>query len=387
MNESVETIYYKDKEIILVGTSHVSAESVALVKKIIDGEHPDTICVELDASRYDIIQNPQKWANTNVTEIIKRKKVGYLFVNLVLSSYQKNVGKKLNTTPGQEMMQGIKSAKEHGCNLVLADRDVQTTFMRIWRNLSVWNKCKLFVGLLFDFQDDESVNENDIADLMQKDNLEAAMSSISKDFPQITQILIHERDQHLAYKIKNSSGQKIVAVLGAAHIVGVKREIFKHQTLENIISVPKKSSLFKISAWSIPAVIVLLLLYGFVINFQTGVQQLTLWVLWNGIISALFTAIMMGHPLTIFTAFISAPITSLNPFIACGWFAGLVEATIRKPTVRDIDNVSDDIFHIKSFIKNRFLKALAIVIFANVGSTIGTIVAGTDIIKNLFWEV
>lgn len=86
MNESVETIYYKDKEIILVGTSHVSAESVALVKKIIDGEHPDTICVELDASRYDIIQNPQKWANTNVTEIIKRKKAGYLFVNLVLSS-------------------------------------------------------------------------------------------------------------------------------------------------------------------------------------------------------------------------------------------------------------------------------------------------------------
>ena len=159
------------------------------------------------------------------------------------------------------------------------------------------------------------------------------------------------------------------------------------ETKKSILFLPKKSSLFKISAWSIPAVIVLLLLYGFVINFQTGVQQLTLWVLWNGIISALFTAIMMGHPLTIFTAFISAPITSLNPFIACGWFAGLVEATIRKPTVRDIDNVSDDIFHIKSFIKNRFLKALAIVIFANVGSTIGTIVAGTDIIKNLFWEV
>lgn len=384
MGVNIETFYYEGKEIKIVGTAHISPESVKLVKQVIDDTLPDTVCVELDASRYDTIQNPKQWEDTNVIEIIKSKKVGLLFANLLLSSYQKNLAKKLNTVSGQEMIQGIKSAKEHGCELVLADREIQTTFLRIWRKLPVRHKIKLLIGILFDFKSDEDVGEDDIAALMQKDNLEAAISAISGDFPIISEILIHERDQYLAYKIKNTSGEKIVAVLGAAHVTGVKKEIFCQQNIQDISSIPSKNILSKVLGWAIPAVIVFLLLYGFMQNFQTGVQQLTSWVFWNGIAAALFTAVLLGHPLSVLTAFISAPITSLNPFIACGWFAGLVEATIRKPTVRDINNVSNDIFHFKSFYKNRFLKALAIVIFANVGSTIGTIIAGADIIKNLF---
>lgn len=384
MSVNIETLYYEGKEIKIVGTAHISPESVKLVKQVIDDTLPDTVCVELDASRYDTIQNPKQWEDTNVIEIIKSKKVGLLLANLLLSSYQKNLAKKLNTASGQEMIQGIKSAKEHGCELVLADREVQTTFLRIWRKLPIRHKIKLLIGILFDFKSDEDVGEDDIAALMQKDNLEAAISAISGDFPIISEILIHERDQYLAHKIKNASGEKIVAVLGAAHVAGVKKEILCQQNIQDISSIPPKSIFTKVSAWVIPAVIVFLLLYGFMQNFQTGVQQLTSWVFWNGIAAALFTAVLLGHPLSVLTALISAPITSLNPFIACGWFAGLVEATIRKPTVRDINNVSNDIFHFKSFYKNRFLKALAIVIFANVGSTIGTIIAGADIIKNLF---
>ncbi|MDD2959974.1 MAG: TraB/GumN family protein [Lachnospiraceae bacterium] len=212
---------------------------------------------------------------------------------------------------------------------------------------------------------------------MQKDNLEAAISAISGDFPIISEILIHERDQYLAHKIKNAPGKKIVTVLGAAHVAGVKKEIFCQQNIQDISSIPPQSIFTKVLAWIIPAVIVFLLVYGFMQNFQTGIQQLASWVFWNGFAAALFTAVLFGHPLSVLTALISAPITSLNPFIACGWFAGLVEAAIRKPTVRDINNVSNDIFHFKSFCKNRFLKALAIVIFANVGSTIGTIIGGS----------
>lgn len=384
MDVNIETLYYEDKEIKIVGTAHISPESVKLVKQIIDDTLPDTVCIELDASRYDTIQNPKQWEDTNVIEIIKSKKVGLLFANLLLSSYQKNLAKKLNTISGQEMIQGIKSAKEHGCELVLADREIQTTFLRIWRKLPIRHKIKLLIGILFDFKSDEDVGEDDIAALMQKDNLETAISAISGDFPIISEILIHERDQYLAHKIKSASGEKIVAVLGAAHVAGVKKEIFCQQNIQDISSIPPKSIFTKVLAWIIPVVIVLLLLYGFMQNFQTGVQQLTSWVFWNGIAAALFTAVLLGHPLSVLTAFISAPITSINPFIACGWFAGIVEATIRKPTVRDINNVSNDIFHFKSFFKNRFLKALAIIIFANVGSTIGTIIAGADIIKNLF---
>ena len=137
-------------------------------------------------------------------------------------------------------------------------------------------------------------------------------------------------------------------------------------------------------AWIIPVAIFLLIAYGFISNFQTGLQQLKSWVLWNSVLAGFFTAAMLGHPFSILTAFVSAPITSLNPFLACGWFVGLTEATIRKPTVDDINRVPDDIFHIKRFFKNRFLKAMVIVIFANIGSSLGTLIAGANIIKNLF---
>lgn len=382
MADNITTIRYEDKEIILIGTAHVLHESVELVKQTIDNLLPDTICIELDDERYKNLQNPKAWENTNIADVIKSKKVGLLLANIILSSYQKRVAKTLGTTPGQEMLQGIESAKEHSCELVLADRNIQTTFLRIWRKLSPWEKCKLFSGLL---TGDRGQSEDiDLNTLMEKDNLEAAISSIGEEFPKIAEILINERDQHLAYKIKTAPGGKIVAVVGAAHVAGIQKEIFCQQNLENITSVPTPNSFFRVFAWIIPVAIFLLIAYGFISNFQTGLQQLKSWVLWNSVLAGFFTAAMLGHPFSILTAFVSAPITSLNPFLACGWFVGLTEATIRKPTVDDINRVPDDIFHIKRFFKNRFLKAMVIVIFANIGSSLGTLIAGANIIKNLF---
>lgn len=304
-----------------------------------------------------------------------------MLANIALSSYQKNVAKKLNTTPGQEMLQGIQSAKEHHCNLVLADRNIQTTFLRIWRNLSLWGKCRLFVTLLFG--KDDAADEADLESLMEKGNLEAAISSIEKDFPQIADILIHERDQYLAHKIKKAEGDKIVAVLGAAHVPGIEKEIFKQQDIDKITSIPSPSNVTKVVAWAIPILIIALIVYGFITNLEIGLKQLQSWVLWNSCMAAVFTAIALGHPLSILTSFVLAPITSLNPVLACGWFAGLVEASIRKPTVGDIKSISDDVFHPKRFMKNNFLRALAVVVLANIGSVVGTLVAGSDIIGRL----
>ncbi len=379
---NITTISYEDKEITLIGIAHVLHESAELVKQTIDSLLPDTVCIELDKERYKNLQNPKAWENTNITDVIKSKKVGLLLANIILSSYQKQVAKKLNATPGQEMLQGIESAKEHSCELVLADRNIQTTFLRIWHKLSLLEKCKLLSGLLTEGQEDSE--DVDLNRLMEKDNLEAAISSIGEEFPKISEILINERDQHLAYKIKTAPGKKIVAVVGAAHVSGIQKEILCQQDIESITSVPKPNSFFRVLAWIIPIAIFLLITYGFISNYQTGLQQLKSWILWNSILSGIFTAALLGHPFSILTAFVSAPITSLNPFLACGWFAGLTEATIRKPTVDDINRVPDDIFHISRFFKNRFLKAMAIVISANIGSTLGTIIAGTDIINNLF---
>ncbi|MFC1892563.1 TraB/GumN family protein [Chloroflexota bacterium] len=384
MEDNVVRLAYQDKEIILIGTAHVSQESAEIVKRVIDEEKPDSICIELDEGRYQNLQNPKSWEHTDVIQVIKTKKTGFLLANIVLGSFQKKIARQLGTVVGQEMLQGIKSAKETGAELVLADRNIQITFLRIWRKLGLWEKTKLFFSLLFSFGEEIELSSEDVKDLLKDETLESVVFEMRKKFPVIGEVLISERDQYLANKIKEAPGKKVVAILGGAHVPGVKEEIFKRQDIDRITEVPRGSPVFKIIGWVIPAIIIGLFIYGFAINIQTGLQQLSVWVLWNSALAALFTALVLGHPLSILTALLTAPFTSMNPFLACGWLAGLVEATIRKPTVQDINNISQDIFSFKRFFRNRFLKALAVVIMANIGSSIGTFVAGTNIIKNLF---
>jgi pheromone shutdown protein TraB len=175
----------------------------------------------------------------------------------------------------------------------------------------------------------------------------------------------------------------VVAVLGGAHVPGIKEEIFKEQDIKSISVVPPKSAFSKISGWIIPIIILAIIAYAFAVNIQMGLTQLSVWVLWTGALAAGFTALSLGHPLSILTSFLAAPLTTIHPLLACGWFTGLVEATIKKPTVRDVQNISTDIFSFKGFFRNRFLKILLVVIMANIGASIGTFIAGTNLIRNL----
>lgn len=385
-DEHITRVQYQDKEIILIATAHVSKQSAELVRTVIEQEKPDSICVELDEDRYKNMKNPKAWADTDLVQVIKEKKVGFMLANLVLGSYQKKLAKQLDTNVGQEMVQGIKSAEETGANLVLADRSIQTTFMRIWRKMTLKEKFDLLLNLFFALDDEEEseITDEEIAKLLQKDMLEGAMANMKEEFPKIGDILLCERDQHLANKIKNAPGPKVVAVLGGAHVAGVQEEIFKEQNMQEISTVPPAGKTAKVIGWAIPIAIVALIAYGFAQGVETGMQQIVSWILWNGSLAALFTAIMLGHPLSILTAFVVAPISSLNPMLACGWFAGLMEAHVRKPKVEDVSNISNDIFSIKGLFHNRFLRTLLIVIMANLGSSLGTIIAGLDIIKNVF---
>lgn len=382
MKEQLIRIDYQGKEIILIPTAHVSQESVNLVRETIKEENPDSICIELDDQRYKNLKNPEAWKNTNIIDIIKEKKVTLLIANLILSSYQKNIAKKLKTKPGQEMMEGMKASEEMGINLVLADRSIQTTFMRIWRKMGFFEKIKLFFSLM-SIDDDEDVSEEDLQRLIERDNLELAIEDMGKDYPQIAATLLHERDKYLAYNIKNAPGNKVVVILGAAHTPGVEEEVFKEQDIEELDKVPPKSFMGKLLPWIIPALIVILIVLGFKQSMDTGFSQIKSWFIFNSVFSAIFTALCLPHPLSVLTAFVAAPFTSINPVLACGWFAGLVEASLKKPTVEDVNNIPDDIFNIKSWIHNKFLKALLVVILANLGSSIGTIIAGSKIIQSI----
>ena len=384
MDSNVTRLHYQDKEILLISTAHVSQESAALVKQVIEDERPDSVCIELDEERYRVFQNPKAWENTDVVQVIKTGKVGFLLANLALSAYQKRIARRLHVAVGGEMLQGIASAKETGATLVLADRSIQTTFLRIWRKLNLWEKAKLMMSFLLSSGDDEEITDEGLQELLKSDILEAVLKDMRKQFPKIGDILISERDQHLAAKIKEAPGNKVVAVLGGAHVPGVKEEIFRTQDLKRITTVPAKKPYAKIFGWALSAAIIGLIVFGFVTSPQTGLRQITSWIVWNGGLAALFVALTFPHPLSILTAFIAAPITSLNPLLACGWFAGLAQASVRKPSVQDVLNVQGDVFSIKGFYRNRFLKALLVVVMGNIGSSLGTYIAGIDILKQLF---
>lgn len=383
MKDKLIRIDYHGKEIILIPTAHVSQESAKLVRETIEEEKPDSICIELDEQRYKNLKNPDAWKNTNIIDIIKQKKVTLLIANLILSSYQKNIAKKLKTKPGQEMIEGMKASEEFGINLVLADRSIQTTFMRIWRKMGFFERIKLFFSLM-SIDDDEDVSEEDLQKLIERDNLELAIEDMGKDYPQISATLLHERDRYLAYNIKNAPGDKVIAILGAAHTPGVEEEVFKEQNIEELNKIPPKSFAGKLLPWLIPILIVVLIGLGFKQSMNTGMAQIKSWFLFNSVLAALLTALCLPHPLSVLTAFVAAPFTSINPMLACGWFAGLVEASLKKPTVEDVNNIPEDIFSIKAWIHNKFLKALLVVILANIGSSIGTIIAGSKIIQSLF---
>lgn len=384
MENNISRLKIGEKEIILVATAHVSQESAELVKQVIEEENPDSVCIELDEKRFGNIQNPKAWEDTDIVSVVKSKRVGFMLVNLALSSYQKKIANQLGTQVGGEMLQAIESAQETGAQLVLADRDIQTTFARIWRKLNLWEKCKLIVSIFFSFEEEEEITEATLNEMLESDLLESTLSEMKKEFPKIGDILISERDQYLSYKIKNAPGKKVVAVLGGAHVPGIEKEIYKEADIAEITSVPPKKQIGKIIGWSIPVIIIGLFVYGFVNSVQTGVAQLLTWFIWNGGFAALFTLLVLGHPLSILTSLLLAPFTSLNPLFAVGWFSGIVQAHMQKPTVQDLHSLQTDILSFKGFFKNKALKVLLVVIMANIGSTIGTFVAGANIITNIF---
>lgn len=378
---SVQRITCQDKEIILIGTAHVSRQSAEEVKAVIAEEMPDSVCVELCQSRHDSIVERDRWRKMDIFKIIKEHKAILLLVNLILSSFQGRLARQFGIQPGQEMIEGINSAREAGANLVLADRDIQTTFLRIWHSLGFLSKMKLLGIILMSTFNDEELSEEDLEKLKTDDILTLALSDFAASFPELKQVLIDERDMYLAQKIKEAPGSKIVAVVGAGHLPGIKERICQEHDLLSLTRVPPPSRITKIIGWGIPLLILGIIISTFSVDKALGIEQVNIWILWNGSLAALGTLVAFGHPLSILTAFIAAPLTSLNPLLAAGWFAGLSEAYIRRPNVEDFERLPTDVVTFKGFWNNKVTHILLVVAIANLGSAAGTIIGGTGIVK------
>lgn len=381
MEENITRLDVDGKEIILIGAAHVSKASAIQVKEVIEAEQPDSVCIEIDAGRYQSIQQGDKWKNMDIFKVIKEKKATMLLMNLAISSFQNRMAKQFDVTPGAEQIQGINSAKEIGAELVLADRDIQVTFSRIWSNLGFWGKSQLLAGVIFGIFEKDTITEEEMEKMKQQDTLQAVLAEFTDSFPKLKTPLIDERDQYLAQKIKTAPGNKIVAVLGAAHVPGITKEIYRDHDLEKLAEKPPKSIVPTIIGWALPAIVIALIVATFFINPEAGTNQALSWVLWTGSMAAIGAAVAFGHPLAVLSAFVAAPITALHPILASGWVSGLVQAFMRKPTVADFERLSDDVFTVKGFWRNKVTRVLLVVVLTNIFGSIGTLVGGADVIR------
>jgi pheromone shutdown-related protein TraB len=372
---NVDLIEHDDRSFYIVGTAHVSKDSAELVEKTIRERSPDTVAVELCESRFESLSNQERWKETDIYTVIKSGRAYVLMAQLALSTFQKKLADEFGVRPGEEMHRAIKVSEETGAKLSLVDREIRITLKRAWSNAGFWTLMKVLYQTILSIFNAQEISEQDIEKMKTGDELAMVMDDFSGSLPGVKVALIDERDQYLAAKILRSSGDTVVAVVGAAHVPGIKRAFGSAIDLDVLDEIPPPKKIFKLIGWGVPALLLGLIVAGFVLSGrETTEQMIVAWVLANGIAAAIGTTLALAHPLTILTAFVAAPITSLNPTIAAGWVCGLVEAYLRKPRVKDLEKIADDMTSIRGLWSNRVIKVLLVVVLANLGSSIGTFI-------------
>ncbi|AWG42791.1 TraB family protein [Candidatus Borreliella tachyglossi] len=387
----VSTLDISNHKIYILGTAHVSKKSSQDTATLIKKLRPDFIAVELDTARYHAIlgtDENEKWRNLDIYKVIKQGKAFLLIVRIVLSNFQKKLAKEQGISPGEEMKTAILKAKEYNIPLILADRKVETTLKRAWSCVPLFEKAKIISSLL-SFSDTK-VTADEIEKLKEQDVLSSMMEELAKEIPTVKKILIDERDAFIASKILEGSGTTF-AVVGAGHVKGIiatLKEIKENNKVVNIDdlnTIPKHTfSLGKLTSYFIAISIIVLMSSSFYFKgFDFAYQNIKLWTIFNALFAGVAALLLRANIITIFTAAVGAPIFSLIPFIGTGMVAGLAEAYINKPKIKDFEDLQEDLANIKGYFKNRVTKILLIIFFVNIGSAIGTIV-GFKFLLNIF---
>lgn len=382
----VHRISLPEKEIVLVGTAHISQHSVDLVKKVIESEVPDCVCLELDDKRFQALSQKKKWQELDLKTVIKDKQLSTLLINLLMASYQKRLGGKLGVSPGAELLMAATCAREMQIPISLCDRDVRTTLRRAWKSTSFFRKGLLFSSLLASLFDRSEISEEKLSELKKKDVLTEMMEELGESLPDLKRVLIDERDIYLVEKIKSSPGRRVVAVVGAGHVEGMKKQftIDNRATISAITAIPPVSKSFKVVGWSIPVLVIGSLVF---IGMQKGANvagaNLLFWILANGIPAAIGALLALAHPFTTIGAFASAPITSLTPVIGAGYVTAFIQVLVCPPVVKEIETAGDDISTFTGWWKNRLLRVFLVFLLTGFGSAIGTWIGGYEIVRNL----
>ncbi len=390
MSEMIKTVSAGGREFILVGTAHISKESVEEVAAAIARERPDTVCIELDEARLKSLRDERGWQELDITKVLKEGKGFLLLANLVLSSFQRRMGLDTGSKPGDEMKKALEVAEAEGIRTVMVDRPIHLTLRRAWAKNGLWGRAKLLSALVSSAFSTEELSAADVEGLKDRGAMDGMMAELAAYLPTVKEVLIDERDRYLASKIWDAPGERVLAVLGAGHLPGTERTLgllgsgALNPDVSDIESVPPKGLASKVAGFAFPAIIVLLVAAGF---FTGGAVEsfgmLARWLLWNGSLAALGAVLALGHPVAVITAFVGAPVATINPFIGVGLFAGLAQAWARKPRVLDMERLSADVSTVKGFYKNRISHVLLIFFLSSLGGAIGNIIAVPALVGSL----
>ncbi len=378
---SVRQIALDDREVFLVGTAHVSPQSVRDTNETIEAVEPDTVCVELCEARYQNLENQESWRNLDIFQVLREGKAALLLSSFLMHSFQRRIAQRFGIEPGAEMRAAIAQARDRGARLELIDRDIQISLKRTWSSLGFWQRMKVMTQLTGSVFVGDDLDEEDIEKLRDSGNLSDLMSALAEALPTVKGTLIDERDAYMAEKLRQSAGPRTVAVVGAGHLPGISGLADSSCNLKELEQVPDPPVWPRVVAWLAPILIVALFAYGLVWgDRERTVESVYIWVALNGGLAALGAAIALAHPVTILTAFAAAPLTSLNPLMAAGWVAGLIQALLRKPLVADMENLADSLGSVRGFWSNRLTRILLVVVLCNLGSVLATFVAGAWIV-------
>lgn len=386
-SKDVEVLRYREREIILVGTAHISAESVQLVHQVIDEQRPDQVCIELDERRYQALVERTRWEGLDLRQVIRDRQLATLFLNFLLSSYQKRLGGKLGVMPGSELLEAARSAEALQIPVVLCDRDIRITLRRAWSALGFFDKSKLLASVVVGLFEEQQLDEEELRRIRERDVLSELMNELGRVMPALRRVLIDERDAYLAQRIRETTGQKVVVVVGAGHVLGMRLALEGDLSVDmrEITRIPEVPMLWKVLGWALPALI-LASIAGIAVNkgMAAATDSALYWVIANSVPAALGTAIAFGHPFTVIAALIAAPFTSLSPLIGVGHVTAFVQAYVHSPRVHEFSSVTEDIAVASRWWKSRLLRVLLVFVLSSIGGLIGVWIGGLKVLSGLF---
>jgi pheromone shutdown-related protein TraB len=375
-----------DREIFVVGTAHVSRESVDLVREAIDELRPDAVAIELDPKRFEALSRPDRFEALDLREVIRTRQLATLGLNLALASYQRSLGVALGVKPGAELLEAARCAEAAGIPVALCDRDVRITLRRAWRALSFWKRMMLMASFSAAIFEREELSEEDLRELRRTDVLSRLLSEMGQAFPGLKLVLIDERDAYLAERIRETEGRRIVAVVGAGHVEGIVRALEREERIDlaALSTIPGPSRWTHILGWGIPAVLVLSLFWiGVRDGGAVAGENVAFFALATGLPSAAGTLLALGHPATVLSALLLAPLTALSPLIGIGHVTALVQSWMRPPFVRELSSALEDIGTASGLWRNRLLRVLLVFTLSTLGGIIGTWVGGARLLSSV----